>query len=161
MHLRETMPPLMHTLRRGVVGTRRVSTLVKASPTVQRLIRAAGLEDWPFDATGPKGLVTEEDVVTARTSKDASAAAAQAPVTIELAPLTTHLMEGAALPTSAVTNKAELMKYYETMCIFPQRPQPQAVPRQPPVYRILPIGACPRGGSLRTSTGLCGLTPRG
>jgi len=93
-----------------------MSLMVKASPTVQRLIRSAGLEAWPITATGPKGLVTEEDVAAARTAKETSESAAQSPVTIELAPLVTHMMDSATLPTSAVTNKAELMKYYETMC---------------------------------------------
>ena len=42
---------------------------IKASPTVQRLIRDAGLEGEPLAASGPKGTVTAADVDVARAAK--------------------------------------------------------------------------------------------
>jgi pyruvate/2-oxoglutarate dehydrogenase complex dihydrolipoamide acyltransferase (E2) component len=111
---------MLSLIRRGraghAVGARPMSLLVKASPTVQRLIRAAGLESYPLKGTGPKGIVTEGDVSTAKAAKAEQDEAARQPVTIELKPLIAHNLDQSALPTSAVTNKAELMKYYETMC---------------------------------------------
>lgn len=111
---------MLSVLRRGraghAVGARPMSLMVKASPTVQRLIRAAGLESYPLTGTGPKGIVTDEDVSVAKAAKAVEDEAARQPVTIDLKPLKVHNLDESYLPTSAVTNKAELMQYYETMC---------------------------------------------
>ena len=45
---------------------------VKASPTVQKLIRQHGLDPSAVDATGPKGTVTLGDVEAAAAAADAA-----------------------------------------------------------------------------------------
>ena len=91
------------------------STPIKASPTVQNLIRKAGVKPESLAATGPKGTVTAEDVTAASAAKAEADAAASVPFTIELAPPVTYKLDGFELPTSAVTSKLELMGYYKTM----------------------------------------------
>ena len=132
---------------RPVMGRRAQSSAIKASPTVQRLIRAAGLDHYPIAPTGPKGLVTVEDVAAAQALKAAADQADRQPVTIELKPMTVHLMEETTLPTSATTNKAELIGYYEKMCVRgcvcvrPLLRSSASAPLPPQVYHA-PHGDC-------------------
>ena len=95
---------------------RRTMMSIKASPTVQRLIRDAGLETWPtFATTGPKGTVSAEDVAAAVAAKAELDRAAAIPLTIPITPPTAYKFDGYPLATEAVTSRAELMRYYETM----------------------------------------------
>ena len=95
---------------------RRTMMTIKASPTVQRLIRDAGLETWPtFATTGPKGTVSAEDVAAAVAAKAELDRAAAIPLTIPITPPTAYKFDGYPLATEAVTSRAELMRYYETM----------------------------------------------
>ena len=95
---------------------RAVSTIaLKASPTIQRLIRGHQLESMAMDATGPKGTVIKEDVEAALAIKQEADAAALAPITIDLAPMTTHLFDESLMPKQAVTNKKELVGYFTQM----------------------------------------------
>ena len=88
---------------------------LKASPTIQRLIRDHQLESMAMAATGPKGTVVREDVEAALAVKQEADAAALTPITIDLAPMTTHLFEQSLMPTQAVTNKKELVGYFTQM----------------------------------------------
>jgi len=106
-------------LRRAAARSpaRQMSMAVKASPTVQRLIREAGVEGMDLAGSGPKGTVTPTDVATAAAAKAEAHAAASVPITISLDPPTPHMLDtmGYTMPTQAVTSKAELMHYFKTM----------------------------------------------
>jgi len=100
----------------GRAQPRAMSTMaVKASPTIHRLIRDHQLEGMAIAATGPKGTVIREDVEAAVAVKQEADAADLTPITIELAPMTTHLFEQSLMPTQAVTNKKELVGYFTQM----------------------------------------------
>jgi len=106
------MRPTSALLRRRGLA----SASIKAGPTVQRLIRAAGLDGYErLASSGPKGTVAPEDVAAAAAQKASDDAEASKPITIQLQPPTRHLFDGVEMPTSAVTSKAELLDYYRTM----------------------------------------------
>jgi pyruvate dehydrogenase E1 component alpha subunit len=88
---------------------------LKASPTVQKMIREAGLQWSDLSASGPKGTVTAEDVATASAVKAEAAAAAAVPITLEITPPTPYMLDGWEMPSQAVTSKGELLQYYRTM----------------------------------------------
>jgi pyruvate dehydrogenase E1 component alpha subunit len=89
---------------------------LKASPTVQRLIREAGLEGYEgLKTSGPKGTVTAADVALAAEEKAIAESLVNDPLTIELAPPTAHMLEGYTMPTSATTSRVQLLSYYKTM----------------------------------------------
>jgi pyruvate dehydrogenase E1 component alpha subunit len=92
-----------------------MSTLLKASPTVQRLIREAGVEGMELGSSGPKGTVTPADVEVAASIKAEADAVASVPINIEITPPTPYMLDGWTMPTHAVTSKAELTRYYKTM----------------------------------------------
>mmetsp|Transcript_54773 Transcript_54773/g.90770 ORF Transcript_54773/g.90770 Transcript_54773/m.90770 type:complete len:421 (+) Transcript_54773:23-1285(+) len=94
---------------------RRLSTYLKASPTVQRLIREHGLSEVPLKGSGPKGTVTPSDVQAAAMAKQMVDEAALLPISIDFKPMVGHLLETSSLPTSATTNKKELVEYYKKM----------------------------------------------
>jgi len=54
-------------------------------------------------------------VLAAAAAKAAADAEALAPVTLELRPMVGHLLEQSVLPTTAVTNKKELLEYFTKM----------------------------------------------
>ena len=85
------------------------ATALKASPTVQRLIREAGLDGWEMMGSGPKGTVTPGDVAAAAALKAAADEEAAKPMTIQLQPPVPYKLEGWTMPTEAVTSKAELL----------------------------------------------------
>ena len=87
----------------------------KASPTVQRLIREAGVEGEVIEASGPKGTVTPADVEKSAAAKAAALEAASVPFDIELAPPLSYRLEGWEMPTKATTSRAELTEYYRQM----------------------------------------------
>jgi|TARA_B100000524_G_scaffold345678_1_gene244679 pyruvate dehydrogenase E1 component alpha subunit len=89
--------------------------MLKASPTVQKLIREHGLEGRQFSATGPKQTVSAADVMSALAAKEEEDAAASVPFTIQLPAMKGHLFDSEVLPTEATTSKKELLEYYETM----------------------------------------------
>ena len=92
------------------------SMALKASPTVQKLIRDAGLEQWSdLAATGPKNTVTADDVAAAAALKAEALAAASVPLTLEVTAPKPYMLDGVEMPTTAVTSKAELLSYYRTM----------------------------------------------
>jgi len=66
-------------------------------------------------ATGPKGTVSPADVEAALAIKTKLDEEALTPVTIDFKPMVGHKFEASSLPTSAVTNKKELISYYKTM----------------------------------------------
>ena len=91
---------------------------LKASPTVQRLIRESGLEGWHglgATGSGPKGTITADDVAAASATKREQDAAASVPLTIDITPPEPYNLEGWEMPTQAVTSQAELVSYYEKM----------------------------------------------
>jgi len=94
---------------------RSLSTMVKASPTVQRMIREHGLDGITISPSGPKGTVVAADVELAAVAKAEADKAASAPLTIALPQVTTHLIATDAVPTEAVTSKKELLHYFRTM----------------------------------------------
>ena len=99
-------------------GRRLASSALKASPTVQRLIRDAGLEDFhrlPTVGSGPKGTVTAHDVEAAAAIKAEEDAAAAVPLTIEVPAAEPYMLDHLTMPSSATTSKAELLRYYKTM----------------------------------------------
>ena len=91
------------------------AAMPKASPTVQRLIREAGVKTKDLVGSGPKGVVTSEDVTAAAAAKAAAFEAAQSPITIPLQPPVPYKLDVTVLPTEALTSKAELTEYYRTM----------------------------------------------
>lgn len=97
------------------IARRWFSTAMKASPTVQKLIRQHGLESAVIKATGPKGTVTTDDVKLAAAAAAEADAMASVPVQVEIPAATTHLLEPDAVPTVATTCKKELMNYFKTM----------------------------------------------
>jgi len=97
------------------LARRPMMTSIKASPTMQRRIREAGLEKWSLTGTGPKGVVTAEDVASAAEAKAAADSAAAVPFTIPVTPATPYRLDGWTMPTEAVTSRAELLGYYKTM----------------------------------------------
>lgn len=67
---------------------RAASASIKAGPTVQRLIRAAGLDGYErLASSGPKGTVAPEDVAAAAAQKASDDAEASKPITIQLQPV--------------------------------------------------------------------------
>ena len=71
------------------LSARRMSTLIKASPTVQRMIRERGLEGVSINGSGPKGTITGSDVKLAAATKaeaDASQQQRQAAQRAEAVP---------------------------------------------------------------------------
>ena len=78
----------------------------KASPTVQRLIREAGLEGEELTASGPKGTVTPADVESAAVRAAEKSAAASVPFEIEIPAATPYLLDGVEMPTVATTSRA-------------------------------------------------------
>jgi pyruvate dehydrogenase E1 component alpha subunit len=97
------------------LSARRMSTLIKASPTVQRMIREHGLEGTSISGSGPKGTITGSDVNLAAAAKSEADQAAAAPITIDLPQATTHLLPPDSVPTQCTTSKTELLRYFTTM----------------------------------------------
>jgi len=107
----------MHRLAapRRLAQARSLSTAVKASPTVQKLIRQHGIDPSRIDATGPKGTVSQMDVRKAIAAAAEMDAADSSPVSIEIPAATTYLLPVDAVPLVAETSKKELLGYYKTM----------------------------------------------
>ena len=109
----------IHARVMRATGLRRARALssmaVKASPTVQRLIRGYELEGIPMSATGPKGTISPADVEAALAIKQEVDAAALEPITIDLSPMTFHMFDEALMPSQAITNKKELVGYFSEM----------------------------------------------
>lgn len=99
-----------------VAARSRALSSLKASPTVQKLLRKHGLQSATIKPTGPKGTVTPADVQAAAAAAAEADAAASVPVTVEIPQAKTYLLPADAVPTTAVTNKKELLHYYKTMC---------------------------------------------
>ena len=106
----------MRSMVRVRTQPRAMSTMaLKASPTIQRLIRDHQLESVTMAGTGPKGTISVEDVEAAVARKQEADAADLTPITIDLAPMTTHLFDESLMPKQAVTNKKELVGYFTQM----------------------------------------------
>jgi pyruvate dehydrogenase E1 component alpha subunit len=93
---------------------RSAASALKASPTIQKLIREKGLEEMEIVATGPKGTISVADVEAAAVVKAEQDTIAMTPLTLEIPQATTHLLEG-PMPTTATTNRKELLEYYTKM----------------------------------------------
>ena len=90
---------------------------LKASPTIQRLIRKLGVESAKISASGPKGTVSSQDVHAALASSALAAATSRglrsATVALDV-PFTTYKLDAALPETAEVTNE-ELLSYYTLM----------------------------------------------
>ena len=84
---------------------------------MQKFIRENGLAEMAIGASGPKGTVSSEDVHAALAIKSKLDEEALSPVTIDFKPMVGHLFETPSLPTSAVTNKKELLEYYRKVAV--------------------------------------------
>ncbi|KAG8459971.1 hypothetical protein KFE25_011020 [Diacronema lutheri] len=107
----------MLLLPRGAAGAaalaRRRGLAYKAGPSVHRLIDAHELRGRAIEATGPRGTVTVADVRAAARIKAVEDEKARVPVSIEVVPFETYMCE--APSTTVVTNRAEMLGYYEQM----------------------------------------------
>jgi len=96
-----------------------MSSLVKVSPTMAKLIRDMGLEGVYITPSGPKDTVTKPDIDAAAAAKAAKDKELAKPLTIDFRPMEGWELDyyGTAptLPTSATTSAGELLEYYETM----------------------------------------------
>mmetsp|Transcript_45440 Transcript_45440/g.146283 ORF Transcript_45440/g.146283 Transcript_45440/m.146283 type:complete len:440 (+) Transcript_45440:57-1376(+) len=105
--------------RCGVPAARCMSSLVKVSPTMAKLIRDMGLEGVYITPSGPKDTVTKPDIDAAAAAKAAKDKELAKPLTIDFRPMEGWELDyyGTAptLPTSATTSAGELLEYYETM----------------------------------------------
>lgn len=78
-------------------------------------MRIEGVDESLVSPSGPRGVVTREDVLAAAQAKARAEAEALVPLTIQFKPIVGHLLDGAQLPTSAATNKKELLEYFTKM----------------------------------------------
>ena len=105
----------MQRVTSALVRSRALSTAVKASPTVQRLIRERGLQGVKLEASGPKGTVSPADVDAAAAAQADADRLASEPLTIPIPAVTTHELSPDLVPLEAVTSKKELLHYFTEM----------------------------------------------